>query len=88
MFDTSRSKYEILKGFQFLVSLVREMFSTKRLFSSGIIPLHGKNYIEIIGKDTKKFLQGLITNDMNSLTPNQPILASALLNPKVTSINP
>jgi folate-binding Fe-S cluster repair protein YgfZ len=49
-----------------------------------LIPLHGKNYIEILGKDTKKFLQGLVTNDMNHLSATQqPILATGLLNPKV-----
>lgn len=53
----------------------------RRFYS--IIPLNNRKYIEINGKDTKKFLQGLITNDINSLTKENSVIVSALLNPKV-----
>ncbi len=47
--------------------------------------LNSRQYFEIIGKDTKKFLQGLLTNDMNLLDGKRNCLAAAVLNPKVTS---
>jgi folate-binding Fe-S cluster repair protein YgfZ len=53
-----------------------------RSFSS-LIPLHGKHYISVKGPDTRKFLQGLISNDIYSLTNEKPIMASLLLAPKV-----
>jgi folate-binding protein YgfZ len=43
--------------------------------------LQDRAIFEISGVDRKKFLQGLITNDINKLAPNQ-LLYSAMLNPQ------
>jgi glycine cleavage system aminomethyltransferase T len=66
-------------GFQSNVKM-NKLFS--RSFSS-LIPLHGKHYIEVKGPDTRKFLQGLISNDIYSLTTDKPIMTALLLAPKV-----
>lgn len=47
-----------------------------------IIPLHKRHYFRIEGRDTFKFLQGLITNDMNLLQEEEDCLACAILSPK------
>lgn len=41
--------------------------------------LSDRSLIEVFGKDNKKFLQGLITNDLNKLSNNK-IIYSAMLN--------
>jgi folate-binding Fe-S cluster repair protein YgfZ len=50
----------------------------KKLF----IPLHKLHYFRIEGRDTYKFLQGIITNDIYLLKEKNDCLACAILNPK------
>lgn len=40
--------------------------------------LSGRGVIEITGPDRKDFLQGLLTNDINSLSPGHPLYAAML----------
>ncbi len=47
--------------------------------TKNLILLQDKKIIEISGKDRKKFLQGLITNDINKISENK-ILYAAMLN--------
>jgi folate-binding Fe-S cluster repair protein YgfZ len=35
------------------------------------------------GVDSRKFIQGLTTNDMNALRPDNPVVFAAILSPKV-----
>lgn len=46
------------------------------------IPLPKRNYFRIEGRDTFKFLQGIITNDIHQLQEQNDCLACAILNPK------
>lgn len=46
-----------------------------------IVPDRG--YVKVTGKDMKKFLQGVSTNDMNLLSGPKSALATAFLSPKV-----
>jgi hypothetical protein len=46
------------------------------------IPLHQRSYFRIEGRDTFKFLQGIITNDIHQLKEPSDCLACAILNPK------
>ena len=46
------------------------------------IPLPKRNYFKIEGRDTYKFLQGIITNDIHQLKEQNVCLACAILNPK------
>lgn len=40
------------------------------------------------GADSRKFIQGLTTNDMNALGPDNPVMFAAILSPKVRQRRP
>jgi len=45
---------------------------------NGSAALSGRGVLEITGPDRKDFLQGLLTNDINSLSPGHPLYAAML----------
>ena len=47
-----------------------------------IIPLQQRSFYRVEGRDTFKFLQGIITNDINLFDDGRRCIASAVLNPK------
>ena len=57
---------------------IKKHFST----DSSSIQLQNMNYIQICGKDTKKFLQSLCTNDIAKLKQRGDAIAAVFLNTK------
>jgi folate-binding Fe-S cluster repair protein YgfZ len=53
-----------------------------------IVPITDFSYIQIKGPDSLKYLQGLVTNDVNKFKNNgSKCISSALLSPKVCTTN-
>lgn len=67
----------------FALRCLRSYSRTCRQIKTAAIPLFERKYFEVSGKDSRKFLQGLVTNDVNTLTEYGNSLACGVLNPKV-----
>ena len=68
------------------INLARRGVASSSLGTAACAKLESRRVIRVAGGDSLKFLQGLVTNDVNTLSPQQPLLYTHLLNHKGRSL--